>query len=784
MKGSTLSSKPSQRQQISVLPLATLFGAFLTLSLGLLLGVGLAEAYRTYPSIHLDRLHAQGSVVVRSLESFLYSGVPLDQVSGFESLTRPLMESSKDLKSVKVFDSEERTLFVTRQQGIEAEAGVDGAALEALYEVDLPLESRFERVGHLKLAMSQTFVRQDIQATFADIFKWAVVVLVLCGSTVAAALRLHPEKARMILSGVFGMAILAVSGTLITQLVQLYSEGIAAKTAAITASLGHRLQAPIDLGFRLTDLDGLEDTFAEYRTHNPEISAIGLLEGNKILIHTDAGRVGEEAVSDEKAYEKIWDLEGLRHDGAHGLRLKVSVPKSVVYSNLWGACKNLLALFVALILVSRLFLSLLMTLSRVEGRSKAAETRGEVQKIQVFHTLTVLMEGLCLPIMATWLSSTLAGQGMGPGAASLIFTAFFLGHALILLPAGRIVGIFGSSHIMRLGVSCCVVGLVGLVFTTQFWGLILLRMLGGVGQGLSVIGTQTGLLDLSTAEQRTKNVSLIVMGYQTGMIAGAAFGSLLALYTSVEAVFYLAALIGLVNLLLGQRLAGRRTVIPTHDRPSPEPRSKLSWKQLLVDRGLISTALLVGIPTKAVASGLVFFGLPLTLAHLKFSADEIGQVLMLYSMGVLLSNLASGRIVRLLGETRKVLLLGMATAGLSLVLIATSTSETWSLGTPDVIRTLFLVLGAWGLGASHGWIHAPALSHVADGPLARLGRTAEVTSLFRFLERVGSIGGTVMAGLLISLGGSAFGLTGLLVFILTGLFAVSSRVQYPVLEGS
>ena len=774
--------------------MVTLFGLFLTVSLGLVLGVGMAEAYRTYPLIQMDRLNAQGAVVARSLQPYIHAGVPLDQVSGFEPLTRPLMSSSRDLKSVEVFDTSEKTVLATRRRDpIQIEQADDtlralgdelGGMFEAVYEINLPLSSRFEAVGSLKLIMSQAFVRQQIEGAFRRVAGLSGAILVLCLGIVAGALRWRPQKSRWILSLGFSLGMMAVSGVLITELIQLYSQGIVAKTAAMAASLGQRLQAPLDLGLDLTDFDGVDETFRDYRELNPEISGISLVQGQTVLIHTDADKVGTVVDSDEAAYEKSWALDHPWRDESEPLTLIVSVSKRVVYASLWGACKNLLALFIALTLVSRLLLGLLIALT-TGGEHQGRRTRAaEIQKIQVLFTVTVLMEGLCLPVMATWFTEVLGRQGMGPSAVSLVFTAFFAGSALILIPAGRIALRWGPKATMLIGVVCAIIGWVGLSLTPGYYGLIFLRALAGAGQGLSLIGVQTALLGLSTPAQKTKNLSLMVLGYQTGMISGTAFGSLLALYTSVEVVFYVAALLGLSNLWFGKRSwSAAPEQAENHDGGSePVPARESAWKDILKDRGLVATAFLIGIPTKAVASGLVFFGLPLILSQLEFSPDEIGQILMLYSVGVLLSNLSAGRAVKMLGGTRRALLLGMGLAAFSLLVLALGSSESFTADSSAILRAFLLVCGAWGLGVGHGWIHAPALSHVTGSPSAHQLGVAKVSSMFRFLERVGSMTGPILAGLLVGLGGPSFGFVALLVLVLAVLFGVLSRVKSDAVE--
>ncbi|MEM1181091.1 MAG: MFS transporter [Acidobacteriota bacterium] len=761
--------------------LTAVFALFLFAALGLVLAIGVAEAHRTYPLLQLQRLEAQGGVVAGVLESHLSAGIPLDQISGFEPLTRPLMHSSPDLEGIEALGRSQELVFATRRLEPdpapsalgEGDRTAPGNAQETL-EAELPLRTRFEAVGNLRLLMSQGSVGRAIEKTLEGVARSTVLFGALALAFVAVALRLRPQKSRLIFTTSFTLCLLAVSAVLFGGLVELYSRGVAAKTEALVASLGKRLGAPMDLGLRLEDLSGLDETLRSYLLEHGEIEAIRLVDGETVLLHSDPARVGTEARPRKWTFESSFLL---RTQNAESLELVFVVPKTAIYKKLWGASKNLIALFVALMLISRLPLALLISLAKSAWRSDGRKSgHSEIPKVQILQTFTVLMEGLCLPVMATWLASSLAGQGWGAGAVSLVFTAFFAGHALILLPAGRFARRFGAQPLILAGTSCAVIGWLGLCFSPGFASLVLLRALGGVGQGLCLIGSQTALLSLSRPDNKTRNLSFLVLAYQTGMISGTAFGSLLAHYAAVDVVFYVAALLGLLNLWLGKRFlrlpVSHSPRAPQGAAPATAPSDPRNtpWKTLLKDRGLMLPAVCVGIPTKVVAAGFIFFSLPLTLSQQGFSADGIGQVLMLYAVGVLLSNLTAGRAEQRLGGTRPVLMLGMGLAALSLGLLALGSVEALGCDLPSTLRTALVVLGAWGLGAGHGWIHAPVLSHVATSPSARRLGAAEVSSAFRFLERLGSVAGPVLAGVLLGIGGVAYGVAALAVLVLAWFF--------------
>jgi predicted MFS family arabinose efflux permease len=315
--------------------------------------------------------------------------------------------------------------------------------------------------------------------------------------------------------------------------------------------------------------------------------------------------------------------------------------------------------------------------------------------------------------------------------------------------------------------------------------LIVLRALGGLGQGLALIGTQSALLGAAPPEAKTRGASVLVLGYQTGMIAGAAFGSLLAVYTSEAVVFRVAAILGCVALLFGAHFLRRLAPGAEQQKDAAAAsmasaegevgkaaiagRSQLSWLRILGDREILTTVFLVGVPTKAMASGVVYFALPLLLAEAGFDADSIGQVLMLYAIGVLLANRWVAGATRRMGGTHPALTLGMFGAGLMLITLGLGAlAEARALGQ---LGALLLSGGAWGLGLAHGLVNAPTVSRIAESRLARRFGADELGSSYRFVERLGSVAGPVLVAQVLALGSLGLGGLGLGALALAGIFA-------------
>jgi hypothetical protein len=169
----------------------------------------------------------------------------------------------------------------------------------------------------------------------------------------------------------------------------------------------------------------------------------------------------------------------------------------------------------------------------------------------------------------------------------------------------------------------------------------------------------------------------------------------------------------------------------------------------LKDFEFVKAMVLIGIPTKGVLTGVTIFALPLILSRLQYAQEDVGQIVMLYSGGVLISSAYASRMVDRLGRTSGVLFLGALGSGIGLILISLVGWNTFTAGNLAYLGVGVLMTGMALLGLAHGLINAPIITHVANTPTANQMGQSSTASLYRLLERVGHISGPTIVGYLL-----------------------------------
>ena len=311
------------------------------------------------------------------------------------------------------------------------------------------------------------------------------------------------------------------------------------------------------------------------------------------------------------------------------------------------------------------------------------------------------------------------------------------------------------------------------------------RAAAGIGQGTLFIGVQCYILAKASPDKKTQGAGIIVYGFQGGMISGMAIGSLLVVYLGPQGIFTLAGAIGAAAsiyaiLMLPNVSPSANTVFGFGSNLRQIGKDLTS---VLKSFEFIRTIFLIGIPAKAVMTGIIIFALPLLLTLQSYAQEDIGQIIMLYALGVLIASTYVSRLVDRWGKTENILFWGTVISGAGLLLIgASSTGLFGDLDNGPLLTSLGMVLGVTIVGIAHGFINAPVVTCVADSELARRIGPNSATASYRFLERVGHVAGPIIVGQLFLIAGQQAEVVtwvGGIVVFLGVVFILSSSPSRP-----
>jgi predicted MFS family arabinose efflux permease len=450
----------------------------------------------------------------------------------------------------------------------------------------------------------------------------------------------------------------------------------------------------------------------------------------------------------------------------------VSLPSHVVWRAAARSVKNFAALALASALLAALFFGVARALSDLSARSGPAGDPRALALARPIFFVAVFADSLSAGFLPQLLREAALVAGSGPQAASLAFTGYFIAFMLALLPATAWIGRIGArSMIVGGALLIALAGAAPAIFS-DFHVLVLARIAAGLGQGALFVGVQAAVAGAAAPGQRTTVAAIMVFGFSGGMISGAAIGALLYQDIGASGVFAASATVGLLLAFYAARVVHQRAAAPTGSGLigllRAAPAALAGWR-------FGSGLLLVGAPSKAVMTGVVVFALPLMLYDRGWSADDIGQIVMLYGAGVLA---ISGPVARAVDRSQGVardgrlaLMAGGALSTMALLLIGAPQADA-------LIGALTIAGGALLLGLAHGCVNAPVVTFAASGT-GRAGPDG-TGALYRVVERVGHVAGPGIAAAVILWAGTAG--AGLMVLAAaiaacTGIFAIICGVK-------
>jgi len=750
------------------------------LALLMLVYVGYGETLRTAPKFEKAKLQAQAEVIQTAMEAFLQSGLPLKQFIGFDQLAQSILDTDKTIQAIvvrkmdgtKVFDAGQADAPLLPSQDISdiVQKTVNKAAIDASdnnnFRHILLLRNKFETLGVLEIVSPTQTMSARITAKFKSLIPalGLIVALVFVVSYVSAA---YQKSSVWLQEIAFGLAFLAAAGVMVATVLPIYSDGVQSKTRALADSLASRLGIISELQLDFNDFSGIDRMIADYQKLNPDIKTISVNFNSKIRFNTDTAKIGTVWQPDPEAYEHTARLKNAANSQ---IDVSVGIAKKTVYRAIVQNIKSFISLFVATGFMAVLFIQLSATLQHKVRAIQDPQARQHdyddmmLQMIKPVYLIGVFVETLNASFLPQYLRSILSGETVGQGASAAIFAVFFVFFAAVLVPAGKFAETRGAKPLLLVGALLCAVAQFMLANAFGLEIALIARALSGAGQGIFLIGIQSFILEHSTGGKTTQGTGIIVYGFNGGMISGAAIGSLLSVYMGISGVFYCAAIIAIILFVYVYMLVPARTVTPEQTEVETEPGTQKrpvfqifhDIFSLLKDLEFMKTILFVGIPTKAILSGVSIYALPLILAEFGYENDSIGQVIMFYAAGVLLASHFVSKLVDRVRKTVLTLLIGCLVGGVGLLLIGLLGSDLDALGLVFANREAVLVVtGMFILGISHGFINAPVVTHVVttDG-VNKVGKATSVAT-YRFIERIGHvIGPIVVAAILSSMGGS------------------------------
>jgi MFS family permease len=120
------------------------------------------------------------------------------------------------------------------------------------------------------------------------------------------------------------------------------------------------------------------------------------------------------------------------------------------------------------------------------------------------------------------------GLGLSPDQYGWLYNAFYLPYTVTQLAVGYLGDRLSRRSVLLWSLCASVLALAGMGLAANFWQMVGLRVLLGVGQAASVPAIASALADSFTPRTRSRAISIYLIPYTLGLIPAAAYGGRVA----------------------------------------------------------------------------------------------------------------------------------------------------------------------------------------------------------------------------------------------------------------
>ena len=179
--------------------------------------------------------------------------------------------------------------------------------------------------------------------------------------------------------------------------------------------------------------------------------------------------------------------------------------------------------------------------------------------------------------------------GWDENRMGIVFSAFFVGYVIFMIPGGVLADRFGPAKVLAGGVVFGSVFTILTPFFSRIWSMSLCRYLIGTGQGVNYPSVNSFVANQVPFAHRAKVQAFVLSGNVVGILVGLPVGSWIILNWGWPFVFYLFGLLGFIWLFFWAFFARKETSSVTS--ALKRKRDPVPWRRLLFHRAALGLSL-------------------------------------------------------------------------------------------------------------------------------------------------------------------------------------------------
>lgn len=361
----------------------------------------------------------------------------------------------------------------------------------------------------------------------------------------------------------------------------------------------------------------------------------------------------------------------------------------------------------------------------------------------------------------------------------LPISSYMLGVTIFVLVAGSLLESISLLRSFVMFGVLLVIGSALSAFSQNVLQFIIFRFISGMGYGGVLVSGITLIIQNTDLTDRTTGFGHWLAGSSSATVCAVPVGSVIASYLGFRTAMLFSALFSVVLILFVIYVAYRlqlKWLFSKHkedisgwsDGVEIGSRAKFKLGHLFgvfKDINVFSTLIFASIPVQIAFIGFLHYAFPLYLDSIGISQSNIGRFITLYGLACIIFNPLVSKWSDRLENERIFMIIGNFIIGL--VLISFSFAKN--------IYMILVVISIVGMG--NAFVTSTTGTYITLSREARRIGASRLSSIFKSFQKLGTIAGPMLIGILISIYGYIEAMIAIGVMILFGLifFIMFSR---------
>ena len=702
-----------------------------TVSILIIAIIGFIDTKNNFLEYKFKQFTISTSVEKEKIENSLNKGYSLKMFLGYKRLVERLQNSDKSILHVSILDDNHKRVFELNElkTSFKNEILIQNTNNTHIYEnkdyyiihTKLNIKDTTNK-GYLKTIIDKDILFKDLYESFYWlIFAFIIIFFIVLFYIFKTDKREKLSYYKLLRPFIFGQVLFVIF--MLYLINTLLMDTLKTQNKAIVSNIATQISFAQSLGLPISKVKGIETTFKKMIQENESLSWINIKKENHYIYD----------IPKPDIFASEYEIKLQEDKTDEVIHIHALIPMNVIFERILNNVKNFLFLLFGSNLISYYLFTIVLVGTKENKTQHLWTNKLMVIKPLVFFMF--LVDTFNISLLPEYFEQIALTNYIATSQIKYLFSIYFLFFVLSFIPATFLVKKYGTKTVFLMASLFGCIGTMTLVLSTDFYIIGVARIFSGLALGFTLIATENHLIESLPKNKRQIISATTGMLYSASIICGVVMGSLISSYFDMQFIFLLEFILAALMILYITVFISTEYITHKTDKTILSFKNKI---KLLFDWNFIKAVFFAGFFSKVTMSAVIFIALPLILSRHGFTTSQIGQIIVFYSVGILIGGFLISKYT-IEKTSLKPIMVGLILSGISLIGMSLLTYIQ-----NDYFITTALIFTVCLLGVSHSIISSFLLPNIFNFNITKSIGITKVRPFVLICERGGNIFGPLI----------------------------------------